>query len=79
MLALDRLAELYEDAGQYPFAAQALTDLATRFSDREPEAWYRLGELFERRLKDPARAREAYEKVAPGSPRYRDAQRKLKR
>jgi serine/threonine protein kinase/tetratricopeptide (TPR) repeat protein len=79
MLALNRLAELYEDAGQHPFAAQALIDLATRFPDRAQDAWYRLGELYERRLRDPVRAREAYEKVPPGSPRYRDAQRKLKR
>jgi TolA-binding protein len=79
MLALNRLAELYEDAGQHAFAAKALTDLATRFPNRALDAWYRLGELYERRLKDPARAREAYEKVPPASPRYRDAQRKLKR
>jgi TolA-binding protein len=79
MVALNRLVELYEDANQYAFAAQALSDLATRFPDGAPDAWYRLGELYERRLKDPARAREAYERVPSSSPRYRDAQRKLKR
>jgi TolA-binding protein len=79
MLALTRLVNLYEDANQHAFAAQALIDLGTRFPNQALDAWYRLGELYERRLKDPARAREAYEKVPAASPRYRDAQRKLKR
>ena len=39
----------------------------------------RVGELYERRLKDPVKAREAYEKVPATSARYRDAQRKLSR
>jgi hypothetical protein len=43
------------------------------------DAWFRLGELYERRLKDPARALAAYSKVPVGSGKYRDAQRKLKR
>jgi hypothetical protein len=79
MLALTRLTALYEDANQYAFAAQALIDLGTRFPNQALDAWYRLGELYERRLKDPARARDAYSRVPPASPRYRDAQRKLKR
>jgi serine/threonine protein kinase/TolA-binding protein len=79
MLALNRLVELYEDANQWAFAAQALIDLGTRFPDRALDAWYRLGEIYERRLNEPERARDAYARVPPNSPRYRDAQRKLKR
>ncbi|SRR6266511_897593 len=78
MSALDRLAELYEDVNQYERAAQTLTDLATRFPSAS-DAWFRLGELYERRLRDPAKARDAYAKVPPESRRYRDAQNKLNR
>ncbi len=78
MIALNRLAGRYMEINQYQHAAQALSDLATRFPTNGVDAWFRLGELYERRLKDPARARGAYSKVPPGSARYRDAQRKLK-
>jgi hypothetical protein len=79
MNALNRLFELYTDLDQHAFAAQALTDLGTRFPKNPFEdAWFRLGELYERRLKDPVRARDAFAKVPPASPKYRDAQRKLK-
>jgi hypothetical protein len=43
------------------------------------EVWFRLGELYERRLNDPAKARAAYAKVPPPSTRYGDAQRRLTR
>ncbi len=76
--ALDRLAEMYGDADQYERAGQALTAWASR-GDAPADAWYRVGEFYERRLRDPARAREAFERVPPTSPRYRDAQRKLTR
>jgi TolA-binding protein len=79
MNALNRLSEMYLDLNQPALAAQALIDLGTRFPKNPfDDAWFRLGELYERRLKDPARAREAYAKVAPTSPKYRDAQRRLK-
>jgi hypothetical protein len=44
-----------------------------------PDFWFRLGEIYERRLNDPDKAREAFAKVPPGTPRYNDAQRKLNR
>jgi TolA-binding protein len=74
-----RLAEAYQDLRQYERAAQALSTLATNFPTNAGEAWFRAGEIYEERLKDPTRAREAYEKVPSGSPRHRDAQRKLGR
>jgi predicted Zn-dependent protease len=79
MIALNRLAERYLEIDQYQRAAQALTDLGTRFPQNGVDAWFRLGELYERRLKDPAKALAAYGKVPVGSGKYRDAQRKLKR
>jgi TolA-binding protein len=77
MIAFNRLAELYEDLDQFERAAQALNDLAVNFPNNPYDSWYQLGEIYERRLKDPARAREAYAKVPASSSRYRDAQRKL--
>ena len=77
MIAFNRLAQLYEDLNQYERAAQAISDLGANFPNNPYDSWYRLGELYERRLKDPARAREAYAKVPASSSRYRDAQRKL--
>ena len=43
------------------------------------EVWFRLGEIYERRLNDPAKAREAYAKVPQASSRYAEAQRRLTR
>ena len=77
MIAFNRLAELYEDLDQFERAAQALNDLGVNFPNNPYDTWYQLGEIYERRLKDPARAREAYAKVPASSSRYRDAQRKL--
>jgi serine/threonine protein kinase/outer membrane protein assembly factor BamD (BamD/ComL family) len=78
MLALNRLAELYVQLDRYDLAAEAYTKLATRFPDNPLDAWFRAGEVYERRLKDMDRAREAYANVPATSPRYKDAQKKLK-
>ena len=78
MVALNRLAMGYMESNRFGVAAQALIDLATRFPDAQHDAWFRLGELYERRLKDPAKAKEAYAKVPANSPRYKDAQRRMK-
>jgi tetratricopeptide (TPR) repeat protein len=77
MIAFNRLAGYYHDVDLYEPEARALADLGTHFPANPYESWWRLGELYERRLKDPARAREAYAKVPPTSSRYRDAQRRL--
>ena len=41
----------------------AFTDLATRYPSNPHDAWWLLGELYERRLRDDARARAAYAQV----------------
>ena len=60
-------------------AATAYTDLATRYPTNPHDAWWELGEIYERRLRDDERARAAYAQVPAGSKRYQDAQRKLTR
>jgi len=41
--------------------------------------WFRLGEIYDRRLADPVKAKEAYAKVPQSSSRYAEAQRRLNR
>jgi TolA-binding protein len=79
MPALNRLADLYIDLEQYERAAQAYVDLGTNFPNNPNDAWFRAGEIYERRLKNMDRARDAYSKVPATSSRYRDAQKKLTR
>ncbi|MDQ3439607.1 MAG: tetratricopeptide repeat protein [Planctomycetota bacterium] len=77
MTAFNRLADMYTDLDQHERAAQAYVDMATNFPKNPHDAWFRAGEIYERRLKAMDKAREAYGKVPEGSSRYRDAQRKL--
>jgi serine/threonine protein kinase/TolA-binding protein len=75
--ALWKMSEILEDLNRYPLQAQALDDLTTRFPETKYDAAWKLGEVRERRLKNRAGAAEAYSKVPPTSPKYRDAQRKV--
>ena len=79
MLALYRLGQQWADLDQWNLAAHAYTDLATRYPANPHDAWWLLGELYERRLRDDERARAAYAQVPQSSKRYQDAQRKLTR
>ena len=78
MVARNRLAMMLTQANRHAEAAEVLEDLGARGGNTADVFW-RLGELYERRLNDPARARDAYGKVPQGSPRYNDAQKKLNR
>ena len=75
--ALARLGEMYEDLRRYDLAGQAWLDLARKFPANTRDAAWRAGELFEKRVKDPQRMREAYSLVTTRSSHYRDAQKKL--
>jgi TolA-binding protein len=79
MAARNRLALMLEDLDRWSETAQVLEDLGARSGGNPAEVWFRLGEIYERRLKDPGKARDAYAKVPKNSPRYNDAQRRLKR
>jgi outer membrane protein assembly factor BamD (BamD/ComL family) len=74
--ALQRLAALYVDAKRFDSAAAVLEQLGARDGDGRYGAWFAAGEIYERRLKDPERARVAYARVPPSSPRYAEAQKK---
>ena len=75
--ALWRLGQEYRDRRLYDLAAATFADLGTRFPETRYDAWFSAAELFEKQLKDAARAREAYAKVPAASPRYEAAQKKL--
>jgi len=76
--AYEALSERYKDVRQFGLAAEALEQLATRFPANRRDAAWRAGELYEDKVKDLARARAAYALVPAISPRYRDAQKKLR-
>jgi serine/threonine protein kinase/TolA-binding protein len=72
-----RLAQFYDDMKRYDLQAQALTALGSYFPKTRHDAWWEAGEVFERRLRDVAKAKDAYSRVPTTSRRYRDAQKKL--
>jgi serine/threonine protein kinase/outer membrane protein assembly factor BamD (BamD/ComL family) len=75
-LALWKLASFYEDLKRYDLAAEALGTLGTRFPATRYDAWWEAGELYDKRLKDKDKAKDAYSKVPSTSRRYKDAQKK---
>ena len=75
--AFIRLARFYDDMKRYNLQAQALSALGSNFPKTRHDAWWEAGEVFERRLRDAARAKDAYSRVPTTSRRYRDAQKKL--
>jgi TolA-binding protein len=79
MPAMNQLAAAYSEMDRYQAAADVWEQMAARFPGNPAEVWWQLGELYERRLRNPERAREAYARVPPKSPRYREAQQRLNR
>jgi serine/threonine protein kinase/outer membrane protein assembly factor BamD (BamD/ComL family) len=71
-----RLSEMYEDLKRFPLAAQALENLASRFPNNRRDAQWRAAELYDKKVKDAAKARDAYARVPQTSSHYRDAQKR---
>jgi tetratricopeptide (TPR) repeat protein len=78
MTARNRLAFSLGDMNRWADAAAVLEEMGAK-NENPNETWFRLGEIYDRRLNQPAKAQEAYAKVPQGSQRYNDAQRRLKR
>ena len=78
LAARSRLASMLADMNRWAEAAQVLEDLGA-MGDPSGEVWFRLGEIYERRLRDQAKARETYAKVPETSKRYAEAQRRATR
>jgi serine/threonine protein kinase/TolA-binding protein len=77
--ALVKLADMYDDIKRYELAADTLSDLAKRFPNNTRDAAWRAGEMYEKRVKDMQKARQAYMSVPASSSHYRDAQKKLQK
>jgi serine/threonine protein kinase len=77
--ALYKLGRIYVDAKRYDAAAEAFEKLAARDRDDKYDAWFVAGEIYDKRLRDAARARDAYARVPMSSPRYVDAQKRLRK
>jgi TolA-binding protein len=77
-IALRRLAALYEKQKLYEPAAETFGQLAKAHPGNADEAWFRSGEIYRRRLNDPAKARAAYMNVTAASRYFADAQKYLK-
>jgi len=75
--AFIQLARFYDDMKRYDLQAQALAALGSSFPKTRHDAWWEAGEVYERRLRDAAKAKDAYSRVPATSRRYRDAQKKL--
>ena len=72
-----RLAQYYDDLKRYDLEAQAWIGLGSYFPKTRHDPWWQAGEIYERRLRDNAKAKDAYARVPNTSRRYRDAQKKL--
>jgi outer membrane protein assembly factor BamD (BamD/ComL family) len=77
MIARNRLSLAFVDLDRWKDAATVLEEMAAK-NENPNETYFRLGEIYERRLNNRPKAMENYGKVPSGSPRYNDAQRKLK-
>jgi serine/threonine protein kinase len=70
------LGQMYEDLKKWDLAAHAYTELGVNFPKSRYDAWFQAAEIYEKRLKDAAKAKSAYGMVPSTSPRYKDAQKK---
>jgi serine/threonine protein kinase len=74
--AMQRLASLYVETKRFASAADVLEQLGARDREGRYGAWFAAAEIYEKRLKDPEKARAAYGRVPPSSPHYAEAQKK---
>ncbi len=76
--ALWKLGQLYVDARQYRLAADAFSHLAKRYPGTQFDAWYAAADVYDKRLNEKMTARDAYMRVPASSPRFREAQKRLR-
>lgn len=74
-----QLGEAYAELKQFELAAESFTELGRRFPNTERDAWWRAGQILDRRLDRKEEAVEAYRQVRQSSSHYGDAQRRINR
>ncbi len=72
-----QLGETYADLKQYELAAKSFAELGRRFPETRHDAWWRAGQIYDRRLDKNTEALEAYGRVPQSSSHYGDAQRRM--
>ena len=77
--ALWQLGETYADIRRYELAAQSFNELGRRFPATQRDAWWRAGQIYDRRLDRKTEAVEAYRQVPQSSGHYTDAQKRIAR
>jgi hypothetical protein len=76
-VAYAALAERYDDLDRHELEAQTWEAMARQFPANTRDAAWEAAELYDKRLKDKARAAEWYAMVPSTSRHYRDAQKRL--
>jgi serine/threonine protein kinase len=76
--ALDKVATMLEDLKRYQLAAERLESLAMMNPVNRYDAAWRAAELYSKRLKNDAKARDLYAQVQAGTAHYDDAQKRLR-
>lgn len=71
------LGQMYEDLKRWDLAAKAYEELGLHFPKTRFDAWFQAAEIYDRRLKDAAKAKSTYAMVPTTSPRYKEAQKKV--
>ncbi len=71
------LGQMYEDLKRWDLAAKAYEELGLHFPKTRFDAWFQAAEIYDRRLKDAAKAKSTYAMVPTTSPRYKEAQKKI--
>ena len=74
-----QLGEIYADLKRYELAAQSFDELGRRFPKTKFQAWWRAGQIYDRRLGQTTQALEAYRQVRPSSAHYGEAQKRIGR
>ena len=67
----------YEDRKLWDRAVDAFWQLGTRFSDTELDAWWKAGQILDRRVDDAERAVLAYQRVPETSSHAEDARKRI--
>ncbi len=76
--ALRKLGNIYEDIKRFELAAGAFTAMASQYPNSAGEGWFRAGEVYRRRLRNPEMARAAFQKVPVSSSHFEEAQKRLR-
>ncbi len=70
------LGQMYADLKRWDLAARAFEELGLRFPKTRYDAWFEAAQIYERRLKDAAKAKSAYAMVPESSPNAKEAKKK---